>query len=156
MEDKDLDASRILHKARTLVIHDENSFMLAGEMFIEAKAMIKMMTADWEDSRKSADATKKNILAQRDKHLKIPEKITEILSSKLVEYKQGDGKNMENPKGVSFRKKWAFEIINDAEIPDIFWCVDENKIQLLVDGLGDVCIIPGIRVFETETIVGRT
>lgn len=68
-------------------------------------------------------------------------------------------------KGVSIRPKFKFEILNASLLPGGFWSPDNAKIQGYIDGLdqaqlqtavmANLEIIPGVRVYQENTVSSR-
>lgn len=59
-------------------------------------------------------------------------------------------------KGISTRDNWKFEIINAAIIPREYLIPDAAKIGGVVRAMKSSANIPGIRVYNEPTAVGRT
>lgn len=56
-------------------------------------------------------------------------------------------------KNVHLREHWAFEIINEDDIPAEFWALDMQKIGAVVRSDKGNTNIPGIRVFKKDIVV---
>ncbi len=56
--------------------------------------------------------------------------------------------------GISVRKVWKWELIDDTKVPETFKSVDPKKLDAAVKaGIRD---IPGVRVFEDSAVTVRT
>lgn len=57
-------------------------------------------------------------------------------------------------EGASFRTRWDFEVVNEAQVPRMYLAVDSMAIRKVVNALKDKTNIPGIKVFpETKAIL---
>jgi hypothetical protein len=62
---------------------------------------------------------------------------------------------IQKQKGESTRKNWKFEIIDEKQIPREYLLVDETKIRKVVQALKGDTNIPGVRVYEEESMSFR-
>jgi hypothetical protein len=57
--------------------------------------------------------------------------------------------------GISFRKVWKYEIIQESLIPREYLAIDEVKIGLQVRALKDALTIPGVRIYSEDSAIVR-
>ena len=62
---------------------------------------------------------------------------------------------IEQPKGVSFREVWKFEVIDPIAVPADYKIIDESKIRKVVGAFKAETKIPGIRVWSEREPVLR-
>lgn len=58
-------------------------------------------------------------------------------------------------KGVSIKKKMAWEMLDESKLPDEYWIVDTKAIDKLVDGLGEranTALNGAIRAYDAGTV----
>ena len=64
----------------------------------------------------------------------------------------------ETPKvsGLSTRSVWKFEVVDASKVPDEYKVVDEKKVGGVVRALKGDANIPGVRIWEEQTLAART
>ena len=80
------------------------------------------------------------------------------LSGVVVLYKATDkvgGSLLPRVPGMTLRKNWSFRVTNPDLIPREYLMPDLVKIGGVVRALKNQCRIPGIEVYEEDTIQGR-
>ena len=60
-----------------------------------------------------------------------------------------------NPKGISYRENWDFEVVDDSKIPAQYLVIDGVKIGKVVRAMKKNTNIPGIKVFCKKTPIER-
>jgi hypothetical protein len=122
---------------------------------IEAETRAEAERKLQDEARKKAEEAKlaDAVAAEKAGESKVAEAImsakTEVPTIKLTS-------EAPKVKGVSFRENWTYEITNKDLIPEEYWILDESAIGKVVRALKDKTNIPGIRVYDTESLVGRT
>lgn len=129
-----------LAKAEGITIVDDFTNAVAMEELEEISQAKKTV----EMHRKRFTEPLLKLKSAFDQHFKVLAepilKADKILRDKVLAY--GKGK---------IRRSWDFEIINEAEVPDLYWSIDEKKIKAIIQaGATD---IPGIRIFQKESLI---
>jgi hypothetical protein len=167
-----------LIKLRVLVIGDETTLTWAGDLLKQAKIRVKEL----EDKRKEVTRPILAAKAAVDSMFKpLTERYGQaeaILKGKIAEYMRAQEEERRRMmlesaaehaaggtptaiipepaqvQGVTMRKVWTFEIVDQNLIPRELCSPDTTKIRAAVHlGARD---IPGVRIFETDNMAVRT
>jgi hypothetical protein len=122
-------------------------FKPAQDFYGHAERILKNKLV--EAHRKAAEVQDAALRAAQAAHAEAnPAAVREALvQSQAAEIQQADN--------VSIVKSWAFEITDAAALPRKYLMPDVTKIGGVVKTLGDVANIPGIKIYQKDTVVRR-
>lgn len=159
---KKLEAARkkIVKPHNDFVKGVNNSFKKRMEPLDEARKIIETKIleyrkAEQERVRKEQEALRKAAEEEQKKRAQeAEEKGLEPPAPAVVPYVAPPEKSVKAGLGtVTAKKTWAFEIVDESQIPREYLTVDEKKIRAAVQS--GVREIAGVKIFETETLAVR-
>lgn len=83
------------------------------------------------------------------------ETVQEIIDTPMPMAVPAAPRTFQRAAGVSTRRIWKWEIVNEKEIPREYLMIDQVKINGIVRAMGGSTKIPGIRVYEETGISVR-
>lgn len=157
-----------LEAAREKIVTPHNDYVKkVNEMFkrrmlpldqartaIEGK-ILQYRRAEQERIRKEQEALRKAAEEeQRKRAQEAEEKGTEPPAPAAVPYIAPPEKSVKAGLGtVTAKKTWTFEVADEGQVPREYLVVDDKKIRAAVQS--GVREIPGVKIFETETLAVR-
>lgn len=57
--------------------------------------------------------------------------------------------------GTSFRMDWKYEITDEAQVPDMFWIIDEKALGAYARNMKEKAVVPGVRFFAVKGMASR-
>ena len=107
-----------------------------------------------EEGRREAEETAR-IVAEKLERSKRGTKAREKLEAKMNQAVEKFTKPL-TKKVKNTKMHYDFVIIDESKIPDTYKIPDKVKIGKMVRATEGKCVIPGIKVVESITIIGRT
>lgn len=168
--------SDILSAATRFQVVDHDTYKFAANFTKECIAYKKFATLLFEDAKKKAWELHKS-LATKQKKLQEPFMRAEsILRNKIATFILEEKKKVEEEnigriakgiapviadpipekEGISSREDWAYEVINEDEVPSLYKVIDHKKLGACVRALKDSFRCPGVRVFKREVTIVRS
>lgn len=135
-------ADKILEKGRLVYYRDQERIRLEQEEKLRKAAEKKQAELD----KKAAEARGKGDEAKATKY---EEKSANVVAPVLAP-------TVEKTAGISGRKNWKFEIIDEDLIPRKYLTPDLIQIGKEVRAVGENLVIPGIRIYPDEKETVRT
>lgn len=139
-----------LEEAETKVKEIKKSRDVFLKPLLESETIVKKQLLDYDlKIQEEKEEAERKLLAAQEKGL----------SDKTIrKYETAlDSASSAPPKvdGISTRKDWTFEILDESLIPRSFLMPDGSKLSKHAKLNGDSVPIPGVRFFQKSTIVSR-
>lgn len=162
IKDKELAVrnAEVLQKANSFEIISHQIYIEATEFTKNVKAMNKNVTETFEPIVSKASQAHKEALSQMKKFTKPLDEAEEILKEKMIGWIKQNEETLDGiPKveGVSFKKKYAWELSDLTKVDPNFLTIDEKAVNKLVLSLGAGAkdIVGGIEVTDELSVAIR-
>jgi hypothetical protein len=108
-----------------------------------------------EESARLEEEARLKLALQAEEMGAAPETVQEIIDTPIPMTVPPIQPMFSRAAGISTRKVWKWEVVNEAEIPRQFLMIDRVKINGIVRAMGASTKIPGIRIYEETGIAVR-
>ena len=149
-------ATELVQKSTILAIANRKEYDYAAGLLLNIKNLQHRISKTFDPIIKKAHETHKESLLQKNSLVKPLQEAEAFIKKTMLGYLSTLQLEVKDdaPKvdGISIRSAYSFEIVDESKLPREYLKPDEIKIRRVVTAMGNNIVIPGVKIFESDTL----